>query len=108
MSEIETCHVGRRLSDVKLVTEAAYSYTPDDGCKKRPIHVEESRSEIEITTQLHCVGLFNPYPTSVKLYFVATVRSSPSEGPLNRWECLTTRLFKSLGVFNDALDNTRL
>jgi hypothetical protein len=50
----------------------------------------------------------NPYPTSVKLFFVATVRSSPRDGPLNRWACLTTRLFKSLGVFNDALDNTRL
>ena len=50
----------------------------------------------------------NPYLTSVKLFFVATVRSSPRDGPLNRWACLTTRLFKSLGVFNDALDNTRL
>jgi hypothetical protein len=50
----------------------------------------------------------NPYPTSVKLFFVATVRSSPRDGPLNHWACLTTRLFKSLGVFNDALDNTRL
>ena len=54
------------------------------------------------------VGTINPYPTSVKLFFVATVRSSPRDGPLNRWACLTTRLFESLGVFNDALDNTRL
>ena len=51
---------------------------------------------------------FNPYPTSVKLFFVATIRSSPRDGPLNRWACLTTPLFKSLGLFNDALDNTRL
>ena len=34
-------------------------YTPDDGCKKRPKHVEWSRSEIKITTQPHRVGLFN-------------------------------------------------
>ena len=52
--------------------------------------------------------LYNTYPTSVKLFFVTTVRSSPLDGPLNRWACLTTRLFKSLGVFNDALNNTRL
>jgi len=34
-------------------------YTPDDGCKKCPKHVEWSRSEIKVTTQLHRVGLFN-------------------------------------------------
>ena len=33
-------------------------YTPDDGCKKRPKHVEKSRSEIKFTTQLHRAGLF--------------------------------------------------
>ena len=54
------------------------------------------------------LGDINHYPTSVKLFFVATVRSSPRDGPLNRWACLTTHLFKSLGVFNDALDNTSL
>ena len=34
-------------------------YTPDDGCKKCPKHVEWSRSEIKVTAQLHRVGLFN-------------------------------------------------
>ena len=34
-------------------------YTPDDGCKKRPKHVEYSTSEIKVTTQLHRVDLFN-------------------------------------------------
>jgi hypothetical protein len=34
-------------------------HTPDDGCKKRPKHVELSRSEIKVTTQLHRVGLFS-------------------------------------------------
>jgi len=53
-------------------------------------------------------GLINLYPTSFKLFFVLTVRGFPRDGPLNRWACLTTRLFKLLGVFNDALDNTRL
>ena len=34
-------------------------HTPDDGCKKRPKHVEQSRSEIKVTPLLHPVGLFN-------------------------------------------------
>ena len=38
-----------------------YSYcTPDDGCKKHPKHVEQSRSAvIKVTAQLHRVGLIN-------------------------------------------------
>ena len=51
---------------------------------------------------------FNLYPTSFKLFFVLTVRSFPRDSLLNRWACLTTRFFKSLDVFNHALDNTRL
>ena len=62
----------------------------------------------EVCRMVNILLAINPYPTSVKLFFVATVRSSPRDGPLSRWACLTTRLFKSLGVFNDALDNTRL
>ena len=38
-------------------------YTPDDGCKKCPKHVEWSRSEIKVTAQLHRVGLFNTLRT---------------------------------------------
>ena len=38
-----------------------YSYcTPDDGCKQRPKHVEQSRSAVmKVTAQLHRVGLFD-------------------------------------------------
>ena len=37
-----------------------YSCTPDDGCKKHPKHVEQSRSAvIKVTAQLHSVGLFD-------------------------------------------------
>ena len=53
----------RRKVVVRCVTRTGgciYScHTPDDGCKKRPKHVEWSRSEIKVTTQLHRVGLFN-------------------------------------------------
>ena len=53
----------RRKVVVRCLTRTGgglYScHTPDDGCKKRPKHVEWSRSEIKITTQLHRVGLFN-------------------------------------------------
>ena len=47
-------------------------HTPDDGCKKRPKHVEWSRSEIKVTTQLHRVGLFNNA--------VVTVLFTPDDG----------------------------
>ena len=39
-------------------------YTPDDGCKKCPKHVEKSTSEIKVTNQLHRVGLFNTSNTN--------------------------------------------
>ena len=60
-SEFKLCHVGRRLSEVWRARGCIYSCcAPDDGCKRRPKHVEQSRSAvIKVTAQLHRVGLFN-------------------------------------------------
>ena len=53
---IETCYTLQRTRTRGCIYSC---YTPDDGCKKRPKHVEYSTSEIKVTAQLHRVGLFN-------------------------------------------------
>ena len=68
--EFISCHVGRWLSDVHSYQGLHIQlYIPDDGCKKRPKHVEQQTSEIKVTTQLHRVGLFNTFPYFTKTIF---------------------------------------
>ena len=49
-----TCHVGRWLSDVKVVSGAAYTVVT-----LLMMGARIARSEIKVTNQLHRVGLFD-------------------------------------------------